>query len=155
MTISQSDSLQNSKIFLDTNTLIYLKFASLGFHKNTKSIFLNLAEHNNTFYISNQVLREYISSCTREKFHRFYEEVLFDCEELKQTFKVLEDIEKVSISLLNLCKNYKVSGKQVHDANIVATMESFSIPYILTANVNDFTRFGDLINIIPIFEDTQ
>ena len=155
MPISLNDLPTNSKFFLDTNSLIYLKFSSLSFHQSTKSIFLSLTERNNKFYISNQILREYISSCTREKLHKSYEELNFDCEEFKQVFEVLKDTKQVSISLLELCKKYQVNGKQVHDANITASMIANSIPYILTANVADFKRFSDLIKIIPIVEDNK
>jgi predicted nucleic acid-binding protein len=155
MPISPNDLPTHSKFFLDTNSLIYLKFSSLSFHQSTKSIFLSLTERNNKFYISNQILREYISSCTREKLHKSYEELIFDCEEFIQVFEVLEDTKQVSISLLELCKKYQVNGKQVHDANITASMIANSIPYILTANVADFKRFSDLIKIIPIVEDNK
>ncbi len=155
MPINPSDLPTNSKILLDTNSLIYLKFSSLGFHQSTKSIFINLTERNNTFHISNQILREYIASCTREKLHKSYEEVIFDCEEFTQAFEVFEDTKQVSISLLELCKKYQINGKQVHDANIAATMLANSIPYILTANVTDFKRFSDLIKIIPITEENN
>ncbi len=49
MPINPSDLPTNSKILLDTNSLIYLKFASLSFHQNTKSIFISLTKRNNRF----------------------------------------------------------------------------------------------------------
>ena len=155
MPINPSDLPTNSKIFLDTNSLIYLKFSSLSFHHNTKSIFISLTERNNKFHISNQILREYIASCTREKLHKSYEEVIFDCEEFKQTFEVFEDTKQVSVSLLEICAKYQVNGKQVHDANITATMISNSISHIITANVSDFKRYSDFIKIIPIAENIK
>ena len=49
MPINPSDLPTNSKILLDTNSLIYLKFASLSLHQNTKSIFISLTKRNNRF----------------------------------------------------------------------------------------------------------
>ena len=36
------------------------------------------------------------------------------------------------------------------DTNIVATMQAYDIPYLLTHNVKDFQRFGELIMIEEI-----
>ena len=46
----------------------------------------------------------------------------------------------------------KIVGKQVHDANIVATMQAYQIPYLLTANIGDFNRFSTLITLLPLEE---
>jgi predicted nucleic acid-binding protein len=41
-------------------------------------------------------------------------------------------------------------GKQVHDANIVATMLVYGIPKLLTHNTTDFARFSELITVLPL-----
>ena len=41
-------------------------------------------------------------------------------------------------------------GKQVYDANIVATMVSGGIRRLLTHNVGDFRRFSPWIDVIPL-----
>jgi hypothetical protein len=46
-----------------------------------------------------------------------------------------------------------VSGKQIHDANIVATMIAYRIEYLLTHNVVDFERFTSLIHILPLDQE--
>ena len=43
-----------------------------------------------------------------------------------------------------------VNGRQIHDANIVATMREYGIPNLLTDNTSDFTRFGHLITVVPL-----
>jgi predicted nucleic acid-binding protein len=35
----------------------------------------------------------------------------------------------------------------VHDTNIVATMQAYGIPALLTHNTKDFQRFGEVIRI--------
>jgi predicted nucleic acid-binding protein len=40
-----------------------------------------------------------------------------------------------------------VAGRQVHDANIVATMLANGITRLLTFNVADFRRFAALISV--------
>ena len=43
-----------------------------------------------------------------------------------------------------------MGGKQIHDANIAATMLAHDIPRILTNNVADFRRFEPAIGIIAL-----
>ena len=53
-------------------------------------------------------------------------------------------------TLLELLQQYPTQGKQVHDANIVATMLAYKIDTLLTLNVADLKRFGDKIKIISL-----
>lgn len=53
----------------------------------------------------------------------------------------------VTAQLLTLLTELPGGGKQVHDANIVATMLAFDIPTLLTQNVGDFRRFDQRIRI--------
>ncbi|MCP4284816.1 MAG: type II toxin-antitoxin system VapC family toxin, partial [Gammaproteobacteria bacterium] len=48
---------------------------------------------------------------------------------------------------IQLMESFKTGGKQVHDANIVATMLAHNIPCLLTYNVKDFERFEKIIRI--------
>ena len=43
---------------------------------------------------------------------------------------------------------YPSGGKQIHDANIVATMLVYGIDTLLTLNVEDMKRFADRIKIL-------
>jgi predicted nucleic acid-binding protein len=40
--------------------------------------------------------------------------------------------------------------KQVHDANITATMLVYGIESLLTHNIADFQRFSHLITVVPL-----
>jgi predicted nucleic acid-binding protein len=50
--------------------------------------------------------------------------------------------------LAHLVTAREFGGRQVHDANIIATMQAHGIPCLLTFNKDDFTRFQDLVEII-------
>jgi predicted nucleic acid-binding protein len=52
--------------------------------------------------------------------------------------------------LVDLLAVHRGSGRQVHDANIVATMLENGIRRLLTFNVVDFRRFARLIAIEPL-----
>jgi predicted nucleic acid-binding protein len=64
-----------------------------------------------------------------------------------QRFEVVEDGPDTRAQLLTLLTAYPVAGRQVHDANIVATMLANGITRLLTFNVADFRRFAALISV--------
>lgn len=66
---------------------------------------------------------------------------------LEKHFQVADDTAAVTSQLVKLMENIQIGGKQVHDANIVATMLAYEIPCLLTHNVKDFERFGKMIRI--------
>ena len=45
--------------------------------------------------------------------------------------------------LVSLCRDLSVKGRQIHDANIVATMLGYGEHRMLTFNEGDFRRNGD------------
>jgi predicted nucleic acid-binding protein len=47
-------------------------------------------------------------------------------------------------------ERFEIAGKQVHDANIVATMLVHGITQLLTQNIADFSRFSSLITVMPL-----
>jgi len=60
-----------------------------------------------------------------------------------------EDI-KVSARLLELLETVECTGKQAHDANVVATMLVHGIDTVVTMNVDDFARFGDHVHVADL-----
>ena len=51
-------------------------------------------------------------------------------------------------SLVGLCREIPAGGRQIHDANIVATMLAHGERRLLTFNVSDFRRYGDRIELV-------
>jgi len=56
---------------------------------------------------------------------------------------------------LSLLKAYPTGGKQVHDANIVATMMVYQIDTLLTQNLDDMKRFSGIVKLLPLVEDVK
>ena len=65
---------------------------------------------------------------------------LHDIASLHAAFEVLEDGPDVTAMLAALCREVPVAGRQVHDANIAATMLAHDERRLLTFN----TRFPAL-----------
>ena len=65
-------------------------------------------------------------------------------------FTVLEDSASAWEQLIVLSRRYSFAGRQVHDANIVATMLAHGERRLLTFNVADFRRFARLIEVLVL-----
>ena len=76
------------------------------------------------------------------------EDALDDVERLAATFEVLEEGPVVTDWLVSLCRHTPIGGRQIHDANIVATMLAYGERRLLTFNVADFRRYGDRIELV-------
>lgn len=76
------------------------------------------------------------------------EAAIADVRRFLLVFNVLKDDLDVFECLMQLLATHPGSGKQVHDANLVATMLTHGIARLLTFNGSDFRRFGDIVEII-------
>lgn len=62
-------------------------------------------------------------------------------------YVVAEDQEIITEQLFLLLEQVPCGGKQVHDANIVATMLAYGIPQLVTYNLEDFRRFAGFVAV--------
>ena len=77
-------------------------------------------------------------------------DALDNVRRMTSRFEILEDGPNVTGTLITLCREVPVGGRQIHDTNIVATMLAHGERRLLTFNVSDFRRFGDLIELVDI-----
>lgn len=70
-------------------------------------------------------------------------------------FQVAEENPQITEALLALIERFNVGGNQVHDANIIATMQVYGIRNLITHNVKDFKRFSSIVNILFINGETD
>ena len=61
---------------------------------------------------------------------------------VERLFPLLPDSPAVYTKWRRLVVSFGVSGIQVHDARIVATMIVHGVTHILTFNTTDFVRYG-------------
>lgn len=64
-----------------------------------------------------------------------------------QRFWIAEHGPNVRTRLLALLATYPIAGRQIHHANIIATMLANGISRLLTFNVADFPRFSSPITV--------
>jgi predicted nucleic acid-binding protein len=143
----------DSGIFLDTNMLVYAQLTFSPFHDATVARLQSLEGAGTNFWISRQILREYLAVMTRPGLVQgsiSVVSVAADVLDFMSRFYIAEDGPAVTANLLTLLTSIPIAGKQVHDANVVATMQAYGIPRLLTHNTADFARFARLITVLPL-----
>ena len=138
-------------MFLDTNLFIPARFDAAPAHAVARAA-LNRAERSGeVLRINRQVIREYLAAATRPQAWSAplpMSRALSDLSWMEEAFEVLEDGPQVMDLLARLCRDIPMGGKQVHDANIVATMLAYGERRLLTFNIRDFRRFAAHIEIL-------
>ncbi len=140
-------------VFVDTNVLVYSRIAGHPLETQALTKIGNLAAAGHPLWVSRQVLREFLATMSRPgtlPVPAPMAALIADVRFFESTFLVAEDDPRVTAHLLNLLAAIACAGKQVHDANIVATMLAYGLPKLLTHNVADFNRFASHITILPL-----
>ncbi len=142
-------------IFLDTNVLIRATIETAPFHTEVYNAVHHLWANRYRIWISLQVLREYAAVLTRPQtyLHPIPSATLVaQMRTLVQRFNVADETEAVAEALWTLLETIPIGGKQVHDANIVATMKVHHLTKLFTFNTADFARFASSIVVMTLEE---
>lgn len=142
-------------VFLDTNILIRAYISEAPLHQECLEAVQHLRTMGNELWISRQVLREYLSVVTRPQGFispQPVSTIVKDLTYFQAHFRVADETYTVTRNLLTLAEAIPMGGKQVHDANIVATMQAYGINHLLTLNTADFRRFAELITVLSLEE---
>jgi predicted nucleic acid-binding protein len=140
-------------IFLDTNVLIYASEERAPLHHVAARAIRSVHQAGAMLWLSRQVLREYLAVLTRPQFWGNPQPIgrlITEVRQLQAQVRVAEDGADVTEQLLALLAQFPSGGKQVHDANIVATMQAHGIPRLLTHNEDDFVRYAAVITVVPL-----
>lgn len=141
------------QVFIDTNVLVYANVSSAPFHAEALAAIQNREKAGIELWISRQVLREYLATLSRpQTFTAPLSGVALAAQVrlFAERFQIAEDNHGVTTNLLALLESISVGGGQIHDANIVATMQAYALNRLLTNNTADFARFDHLITVIPL-----
>lgn len=138
-------------MFVDTNVLVNVRAVGAPHHDAAKDILERTSLDREPLRISRQIIREYLSVVTRPQIWADpldLDTALDDVNRMLSDFEILEDGPAVTGTLFALLREVPVGGRQIHDANIVATMLARGERRLLTFNIADFRRFGDRIELI-------
>ena len=138
-------------MFVDTNILVNARILEAPHHEVARAGLESALRGPEPLRISRQVMREYLAVVTRPQpwpVPITRGEALDDIGRLNRVFEVLEDGPRVTEALVTLCRDFEVGGRQVHDANIVATMLAHGERRLLTFNGADFRRYEQRIELV-------
>ena len=142
-----------SPVFVDTNVLVYARLVASQFHAAAVATLDQLTLSGVELWTSRQGFREYLATMTRPGTMTpppTAAALVADIRGFEARFRVAEDGPAVTAELLRLLAAVTVQGRQVHDANIVATMLAHGVPNLLTHNAADFARYVPAITVVPL-----
>jgi len=141
-------------ILVDTNILLRSVQTHHPHYAVVENALSVLRTNNETLNVTIQNLIEFWAVATRpveaeNGLGMTIETVTEEVAVLKDLFPLLPEPSSLFEEWERLVTTHRVSGKNTHDARLVAAMKVNGIRKILTFNVRDFTRYRDLEPIHP------
>jgi predicted nucleic acid-binding protein len=139
-------------VLTDTNILLRLLQPHHPHSKVAQHALDILRARNEILNVASQNLVELWAAATRpfdeNGLGLTVDQVANEIEQIKRLWLLVPDVPLFE-EWERLVKLYKVSGRNTHDARLVAAMHMHGIESILTFNLKDFTRFEDITVIDP------
>jgi predicted nucleic acid-binding protein len=138
---------------VDTNILLRVARRSDPQHKLVDTALARLGGQGATFYYNASEYRGVWNVMTRPVVRNGFGLTVTEAErevrviEAGMTF--MPDSEAVYREWRRIVVQYGISGVQVHDARLAASMYVHGLKHILTLNVTDFSRFSGLAALHP------
>jgi predicted nucleic acid-binding protein len=139
------------RVFVDTNVLLAATVPARPNHAEATQLVGEAARRGVRLFASGQVLREYLAVCTRpiaaNGLALTPAQASENADRFAQRLDVLDEDESIARRLRELVRKHGVRGRQVHDANLVATVTIHGLRDIVTADASDFARFGSEVAV--------
>ncbi len=142
------------RVMLDTNVLIAATDEGRTEHHDALTVVNDWAAGHTELCTSGQILREYLTVATRPADKNGLglnlRDALGNVSAIRERTTLLAEDTKVADRLLGLLADVECRGKQVHDANLVATMLVHGVRAVVTINLEDFARFEGHVSLIRL-----
>jgi predicted nucleic acid-binding protein len=142
------------RVMLDTNVLLAATDEGRAEHRDALTVLNDWAAGHTDLCTSGQILREYLAVATRPAENNglglSLPDALANVRAVRERTTLLAEDAKVADRLLSLLADVECLGKQVHDANLVATMLVHGIDTVVTMNLEDFARFERHVSLIRL-----
>ena len=141
-----------SKVFLDTNILVYATLFDFepNKHNQSNNSIKNLSKNNHQIYISTQILREFYAVVTNKKYLNnplSIQDAKAQIDFFSKSFEILPIDLNTITKLKELLLHHEIRGQKIHDTTIAASMLEYGINQLFTYNLKDFKVF-DEINVL-------
>ena len=148
--------MHDSAVLVDTNVLLTATTPSRTLHKRALKV-LNQWPNRVRLCTSGQILREYMVVATRPLLDNGLgltrRDALANVDSFVERMLFLEEGWTVHQRLTTLLRTAECAGKQIHDANVVATALSHGVGGVLTENVDDFRFYSEMVNILDLRDE--
>lgn len=146
--------MDDKAVLLDTNVLLSATAPHRPLHRAALVVLNDWPNQAIPLAASAQVFREYLVVATRpvevNGLGLGLEEALANLAAFRGRMRLLLENEQAWDRLRALIAGYGCLGKQIHDANLVATALASGITRLVTANIEDFRRFTTEIEIVDL-----
>jgi len=133
---------RGSVLFLDTNVLLAATDRSRSEHGDCVALLDKAAPAGCHLACTPQIIREYLVVATRpvaaNGLGLGVADTLANVRQTSSRVTFLEESREVARRLLELVGEHALAGKQIHDANIVASMKVHGVETLVTSNTGDF-----------------
>jgi predicted nucleic acid-binding protein len=137
---------------VDTNVLLAASDEARAKHQAALAVLNTWPASGVALYTSGQIIREYLAVATRpvrdNGLGMDRPAALANARAFRTRLRLISEDSKVADRLLEILESVNCSGKQVHDANVVASMLVTGVQTVVTSNVNDFAKFSHLIRAV-------
>lgn len=136
------------RVFCDTNVLLSAVDVKRTLHAQALHVLNVLPNDGTELCLSGQIIREFLAVCTRpidvNGLGLPTRLAVRNAEAIVERSTILEETRGVAGRLRSLALKTKCAGRQMHDANVVATMQEHGLTRLITANPTDFARFSEV-----------
>jgi predicted nucleic acid-binding protein len=142
------------RVMLDTNVFLAATDESRAEHSDALAILDRWPDRNTMLCTSGQILREYLAVATRPEDKNGLglkpAEAVGNVRAIRDRTTLLEEDSRVADRLIRLLDHVECGGKQIHDANVVATMLVHGIGTVVTMSTGDFARFTSYVSLLRL-----
>jgi predicted nucleic acid-binding protein len=147
-------SVVPDRVMLDTTVLLAATDETRAEHRDALTVLNDWAAVRTDLCTSGQILREYLAVATRPAENNGLgldlADALGNVRAIRERTTLLAEDSKVADRLLGLLADVECRGRQVHDANVVATMLVHGIGTVVTMNLDDFARFAGQVSLVRL-----
>jgi predicted nucleic acid-binding protein len=135
-------------LFVDTNVLLAACDTSRAAHASCLELLEAGLRGSCSLFASGQIFREYLVVATRpvnvNGLGMPAATALANLDEFSRCVRLLDETAATSDRLRSLVREHDLSGKRIHDANVVATMLENGLGRIVTHNPEDYQAFSGI-----------
>lgn len=146
-------TMRGKSVFLDSNILLSASDRDRSAFTACRQILSGSTEAGYHLYIGPQIVREYLVVATRSVevngLGLSIKDALHNIAQFRRRTVMVGETEKSVEKLLALITDHSVSGKRIHDANIIALMTEHGISHLVTLNTDDFKAFSGIYLYTP------